>query len=210
MIKVLIADDHMIVRQGIKKYLDEASDIIAHDEASNGQEVLLKTSKHKYDVVLLDISMPGRSGLDIVKQLKNENPDTKVLMLSMHPEEEYAERSLQSGASGYLTKKIGPNELIDAIRKVSSGEKYISPAVAQILASNIGPKSQKLPHQRLSDREYEIMCLIASGKTLQEIADELSLSPKTVSTHRAHILEKTGMKSNAQLIKYGLKNKLIE
>lgn len=210
MIKVLIADDHSLVRRGLKQFLNEASDIVVADEASSGQEALQKTGKNNYDVVLLDISMPGRNGIDILKQLKYMQQDTQVLMLSMHSEEEYAERSLKAGASGYLTKNIGPDELISAVRTVSKGKKYITPSLAERLVCSLGKRYKNLPHDTLSDREYEVMCMIASGKTVQEIADELSLSKKTISTHRTHILEKMNMRNNAQLSHYAIQNHLVD
>lgn len=210
MIKVLIADDHAMVREGFKRFLAEAKDIIADDEAGDGQEVLNKIRQQKFDVVLLDISMPGRNGLDVLKQLKCEQPDINVLMLTMHAEEEYAERALKGGANGYLTKNATPDELIDAIRKVSMGKKYVTSVVAEILACHVGSRSNILLHERLSDREYEVMCMITSGKTISDIAHELSLSKKTISTHRSHILKKMNMQNNSQLIHYALKYHLVD
>lgn len=209
MIRVLIADDHPIVREGLRRCLADVGEIDAGDEAVNGQEVLARSRENRYDVVLLDISMPGRSGLEVLKQLRREHPGTGVLILSMHSEEEYAERAFKAGASGYLTKNAHPEELIEAIRRVAAGGKYISSRAAELLACHAGEQSEKLPHERLSDREYEILCLIASGKTVSEISQELSLSKKTISTHRAHVLEKMGMKNNAQLIHYALQNNLV-
>ena len=210
MIKVILADDHKLFREGIKKILADTDDIAVVDEVGTGQLLIDKVYKGAYDVVLLDISMPGRSGLDVLKQLMYEKHDFHVLALSMHSEEEYAERMLQAGASGYLVKQCEPNELITAIRKVSSGRKYVSSSLAERLASRLGKKSGEILHEALSDREFEIMCLIASGKQIKEIAEELSLSGKTVSTHRAHILEKMGMKNNSQLMHYALQNHLVE
>ena len=210
MIKVILADDHKLFREGIKKILADTDDIAVVDEVGTGQLLIDKVYKGAYDVVLLDISMPGRSGLDVLKQLMYEKHDFHVLALSMHSEEEYAERMLQAGASGYLVKQCEPNELITAIRKVSSGRKYVSSSLAERLASRLGKKSGEILHEALSDREFEIMCLIASGKQIKKIAEELSLSGKTVSTHRAHILEKMGMKNNSQLMHYALQNHLVE
>jgi DNA-binding NarL/FixJ family response regulator len=190
MIKVLITDDHPLFREGIKRMLSETSDMVVADEASNGQEVLKIVEKNDFDVILLDISMPGRSGLDIIKQLKCDRPELHILILSMHSEEEYAERALKAGAAGYLVKKTTPDEVVTAIRKVSMGKKYVSSSLAERLACHVGQNFKKLPHETLSDREYEVMRMIASGKTLKEIAKELSLSRKTISTHRSHILEK--------------------
>jgi DNA-binding NarL/FixJ family response regulator len=210
MIKVLIADDHPLFREGIKRMLSETSDIVVADEASNGQEVLKIVEKNDFDVIMLDISMPGRSGLDIIKQLKCDRPDLHILILSMHSEEEYAERALKAGAAGYLVKKTTPDEVVTAIRKVSMGKKYVSSSLAERLACHVGKSFNKLPHETLSDREYEVMCMIASGKTLKEIANEISLSRKTISTHRSHILEKMSMKNNSQLIHYALQNNIID
>lgn len=210
MIKILIADDHRIVREGLKQILAETQDMIVAAEASNVQEVLKKVAVNDYDVLLLDISMPGRSGLDILKQLKGERPKLSVLVLSMYSEEQYALRALRAGASGYMTKESAPDELIEAIRKVSTGRKYISPAVAEKLAVSIESGDEKPPQETLSDREFQVMCMIASGKTVKAIADELALSIKTVSTYRARILEKMRMKNNAELTHYAIQNKLVE
>jgi two-component system invasion response regulator UvrY len=210
MIKILIADDHAIVRQGLKQILAETPDMVVADEASNGQEVLNKVWEKEYDVVVLDISMPGRSGLDVLKQLKSQRPKLPVLVLSMYPEEQYAVRMLRAGASGYLTKQSVPDELIMAIRKVSLGRRYVSSSLAEKLASNLEIEAEKLPHETLSDREYQVMCMIASGKTVKEVADGLFLSVKTISTYRSRILEKMKMKSNAELTHYAIKNKLVD
>ena len=210
MIRIMIADDHRIVREGLKQILAETPDMIVVDEASNGQEVLGKVWENDYDVVLLDISMPGRSGLDILKQLKNERPKLAVLVLSMYSEEQYAIRALRAGASGYMTKESAPDELIEAIRKVSTGRKYISPTVAEKLAVSLEANDERPAHENLSDREYQVMCMIASGKTIKTIADELSLSVKTVSTYRTRILEKMRMKNNAELTHYSIQNRLVE
>jgi DNA-binding NarL/FixJ family response regulator len=208
MIKILIADDHAIVRKGLKQILEEMPGKVLSDEARNGQEVLQKIWDDNYDMVLLDISMPGNSGLDILKQLKSEWPDLKILILSMHPEEQYAIRALKAGASGYLTKESTPHELVKAIRKISTGKKYVSASLAERIASHLEVMSEKPLHEILSDREFEVMRKIASGKTVKEIAEELSLSVKTISTYRARILEKMKMKNNAQLTYYAIHNKL--
>ncbi len=210
MIKILIADDHRIVREGLKQILAETQDMVVSAEASNVQEVLNNVASNDYDVLLLDISMPGRSGLDILKQLKSERPKLSVLVLSMYSEEQYALRALRAGASGYMTKESAPDELIEAIRKVSTGRKYISPAVAEKLAVSIESSDERPPQETLSDREFQVMCMIASGKTVKAIADELALSIKTVSTYRARILEKMRMKNNAELTHYAIQNKLVE
>ncbi len=210
MIKILIADDHPIVRKGFKDIIKETSDIVVADEACNGQEVLEKVRKSDFDVVVLDISMPGRSGLEILKEIKSEKPKLSVLILSVHPEDQYAIRVLKAGASGYLTKESAPAELITAIRKASLGKKYISYSLAERIAFNLETGTEKALHETLSDREYEVMCMIASGKTTKEIGKELFLSVKTVSTYRSRILEKMQMKNNAELIHYAIKHGLVE
>jgi len=210
MIKILIADDHPIVRKGLKNIIKETSDMTVADEASNGQEVIKKALKKDFDIVVLDISMPGRSGLDILKELKIHKPKLSVLVLSVHPEEHYAVRALKAGASGYLTKESAPEELIKAIYRISLGKKYISSSLAEKLALDLDINSERPPHEALSDREFEVMCLIASGKTIKEIASELFLSIKTISTYRSRILEKMRMKSNAELTHYAIKHRLVE
>jgi len=210
MLRILIADDHPVVRQGLRQTIAETSDMVVVDEASNGWEVLSKVRASSYDVVLLDISMPGRSGVDTLKELKNERPGLPVLILSIHPEEQYALRALRAGASGYLTKESAPDELVAAIRKISTGGKYVSSSLAEILASELGTSDEELPHKTLSDREYQVMRMIALGKTVTEIAEELSLSVKTVSTYRSRILEKMKMKNNAEIMYYAVKNRLVD
>jgi DNA-binding NarL/FixJ family response regulator len=210
MIKILIADDHPIVRKGLKEIIEVTPDMMVGDEASNGQEALEKVRKNDFDVVLLDISMPGRSGLEILKELKSEKPELSVLILSMHPEEQYAVRVLKAGASGYLTKESAPGELITAIRKASKGRKYVSSSLAEKLAWYLEIDDERPLHEALSDREYEVMRMIASGKTITKIAEKLFLSVKTISTYRSRILEKMRMKTNAELTHYALKNRLVE
>lgn len=210
MLRILIADDHPVFRQGLRQILNEASDMVVTDEVSDGLEVLGRVRAGCCDVILLDISLPGRNGIDILKQLKKERPKLPVLMLTMHPEEQYAIRALKAGASGYLTKESTPDELITAIRKVSAGGKYVSSSLAETLAYELGRMDEKAPHETLSDREYQIMLLIASGKTVTEIAETLSLSIKTVSTYRSRILEKMRMKNSAELTYYAIKNQLVD
>jgi len=210
MIKILIADDHPIVRKGLKDIIEEIPDMAVGGEASNGQEALEKVRKGDFDIVVLDISMPGGNGLDILKQLKDEKPELSVLVLSMYPEEQYAVRVLRAGASGYLTKESAPEELIAAIRKASTGGKYISSSLAEKLAFDLEIDAEKPFHETLSDREYQVMRMIASGKTGKEIGEELFLSVKTISTYRARILEKMEMKSNAELTHYAIKYRLVE
>jgi DNA-binding NarL/FixJ family response regulator len=208
-IKILIADDHPIVRAGFKQVISDMPDMLVADEAGYGQEVLNLIGKKDYDLVLLDISMPGRSGLEILKDLKSEKPKLPVLILSIYPEEQYAIRALRAGASGYMTKASAPNELILAIRKISEGGKYISASLAEKLAYYLDGDAAKPPHETLSDREYQVMLMIASGKTVTEIANELCLSVKTISTYRTHILEKMKMKNNAEITLYAVQNKLV-
>ena len=209
-IRILIADDHPIVRAGFKQVLSETPDLVVADEAGNGQEVLEHLKKKKYDVVLLDISMPGKNGLEILKELKTDYPKLPVLILSIYPEEQYAIRALKDGAAGYLTKESAPHELISAIRKISAGGRYISASLAEKLATYLNVDMTKSPHETLSDREHQVMRLIASGKTVSEIAESLNLSVKTISTYRTHILEKMKMKNNAEITLYAVQNKLVE
>ncbi len=209
MMKFLIADDHTLFREGLKRVLNETFEKAMFDEAVNGEEVIRKATENNYDVIMLDISMPGRNGLDTLKQLKSDRPDLHILVVSMHSEKEYAERALRAGASGYITKESSTDELITAVRKIAAGKKYVSSTMAERLASHLGTNSEKLLHETLSDREFEIMCLIASGMRVKDIAGELSLSMKTVSTHRIHILRKMEMKSNSELIHYAFQNQLV-
>ncbi len=197
MIRVLIADDHAIVREGLKQIVAESSDMIVADEAGDGKEALKKALEGDFDVVVLDITMPGINGLDALKQIRSQKPKLPILVLSMHPEEQYAMRVLRAGASGYLTKESAPEELITSIRRVSKGMKYISPSLAERLASELGNDHHGPLHETLSDREYQVMCMIASGRSPTDIAEELSLSIKTISTYRGRILEKMGMKNTA-------------
>ena len=209
-IRVFIADDHAIVREGLKQILAESPDIIVAGEAENGLDAIRLFRKSKCHVMLLDISMPDRSGIDVLKQVKKENPEIAVLMLSMHREDQYAIRSLKAGAAGYLTKQSAPRELVTAIRQVADGQKYVSAALAQELASAIGDDHDTPLHDTLSDREYQTLTMIASGKTVSAIAEELSLSVKTISEYRARLLVKMKLKNSAELTHYAIKNQLIE
>jgi len=208
-LKVIITDDHRIVRAGIKQIVEDCPEMAPVDEASDGQELLAKVRKNHYDAILLDLSMPGRDGLEILKQLKSEKCKAPVLILSVHPEEQYAIRALKSGAAGYLTNSTAPEELIEAIKKISAGKKYITPALADHLAANIDSETDKPLHERLSDRELQILCKIASGSTVSLIAGQMFLNVKTVGTYRRRILDKMGMKSNAELTHYAIKNNLV-
>lgn len=209
MIRVLIADDHAIVRQGLKQILSETDDLIVAGEADDGVHALRLARDQACDVFLLDISMPNRNGIETLKQLKKEFPKLPVLILSMHSEEHYAVRALKSGASGYLTKQSAPEQLVTAIRKVASGKKYVSSAVAEQLVNAIDVNNEQLPHELLTDREFEVLKLIAAGLPLTQIAEKLNLAVPTISTFRARIIEKTGLKSNSDIIRYALEQALI-
>ncbi len=209
-LRVLIVDDHPVVRRGLKQVVADASDVAAVGEASRGSEVLDLVRAQEWDVVVLDIAMPGRNGLEVLRDLKHERPKLPVLILSMHPEDQYAVRALRAGAAGYLTKDTAPDELLKAIRKVARGGTYVTPSLAEQLVLELNADITKPPHAALSDREYEVMRLIASGKTVGQIAEQLLLSVKTVSTYRARVLEKMRMNNNAQLMHYAIKNRLAD
>jgi DNA-binding NarL/FixJ family response regulator len=209
MIRILIADDHAVVRQGLKQIVSETSDIVVSDEAINGREVLAKITENGYDVVVLDIAMPDFSGMDILKEIKREKPELPVLMLSIYPEEQYAVRALKAGASGYLTKKVAPKELIQAIRKVYSGGKYVTSTLAENLAFYLA-EDKKAPHESLSNREFQVMLMIAKGNRIKDIAEALFISDKTVSSYKSRIFEKMRVTSNAELACYAIKHALIE
>jgi len=210
MLKVLIADDHALIREGLKKILKTAQEISEVREAGNAREVTEEVKKGDLDVVILDISLPGKNGLELLKDLKQDYPKLPVLILSMHPEDRFAVRALKSGASGYVTKESAVEELIKAIRKVVQGRRYVSQSLAEKLAFDLETDTGKPLHENLSDREYQVLCLIATGKTVRQIAGELFLSMSTVNTYRARILEKMNMKTDAELIRYALQNQLID
>ena len=210
MFRILIADDHPIVRKGLVHVLEDSGIVRSIEEAANGQEVLDKVKRSHFDIVLLDISMPGMGGIETLEELKKLYPSLPVLMLSMYPEEEFAVRALKAGAAGYLTKKSASDELTDAIRKISRGQRYISSSLAEFLAVNLTEDTERPLHELLSNRELQVMRMIVKGMSIKEIAGEISRSPKTVSTFRSRILEKLKMKSNAQLIQYAMKNNLID
>lgn len=209
MIRILIADDHIVVHRGLRQILGDEPDMSVVGEALNAQEVLALVRKRDWDVVVLDISMPGKSGLDIIEELKQERPNLPVLILSMHPEDRYAVRALRVGAAGYLTKESAPEELVKAIRKVVTGGRYVSPSLAERLAFVLSANSEQPPHETLSNREYQVLCMIGSGKSVGAIAVELSLSVKTISTYRARVLEKMTLKNTSELIHYALQNRLV-
>ena len=209
MIRILIADDHAIVRRGLKQIVSEQADMIVASEAENAREVLDLVRTQEWDVVVLDINMPGRNGLEVLKELKRENPKLPVLILSIHPEEQYGVRVLKAGAAGYLTKDSAPDELVLAIRKVHRGGKYISASLAETLVYELVAQTDRPRHETLSDREYQVMTMIASGKTVGEIGEELSLSVKTISTYRSRVLGKMNMRTNAELTQYAIQNQLL-
>jgi two-component system invasion response regulator UvrY len=210
LIRALLADDHRLVREGLKQLLSEAPGIVVAAEAANSQEVMEKVRTEEIDVVLLDISMPGRSGLEVLKELKRIRPNLPVLMVTMYPEKEYAVRALKTGAAGYLTKSCAPDELITAVRRVTSGGRYVSPSVAEVLAVELQEGVEKPRHELLSNRELQVMLMIARGKTVGEIAVDMCLSAKTVSTYRARILEKLRLSNNAEITRYAIKEGLVE
>jgi len=210
MIKLLIADDHPIVREGLKQIIRNAPDIVISGEANDGIEVLNEIKKENYDVILLDISMPKKNGIEILDEIRKEKIKPRILILSIHSEEQYAIRALKAGAYGYLTKDSAPNELISAIKKISIGKKYVSPSLTEKLLDNLEVSLDKPPHEALSSREYQIMLLLASGKRVTEIATELFLNVKTVSTYKTRILKKMKMKNTFEIIYYAIKNRLIE
>ncbi|HTY37795.1 MAG TPA: response regulator transcription factor [Bacteroidota bacterium] len=210
MIRVMIVDDHPIVRQGVRAELAKTPDIRVIEEARNADEAMTKVRTCKPDLVLLDISLPGKNGYEVLRQMHAELPDTRVLVLSTYSEKQYAVRCLGSGARGYLTKDSAPEELVIAIRRVSQGRKYVSAEIAQLLAEDVGAASDRLPHEELTDREFQVLCLFGQGKTVSQIADVLSLSLSTINTHRSHILEKMRMETTAQLIRYAVDHGLAD
>lgn len=209
-INVLIADDHAILRAGLRQVLSETEDIHVIAEAGTANDAIKLCRTHPADVMLLDITLPDRSGIEALQYIKKDNPQISVLMLSMHREDQYALRALKAGASGYLCKQSASDELVDAIRLVAKGKKYISEAVAELLADQVSGDSEKPLHEMLSNREYETLLMIASGQSVSEIADKLSLSVKTISMYRTRILEKMHFKHNAELTHYAIKNNLVE
>jgi len=209
MIRILIADDHAVVRRGLKHIVSEQPDMTVAGEAENARQVLDLARTDKWDVIVLDINMPGRSGLEVLKELRREHPKLPVLVLSVHPEDQYGVRVLKAGAAGYLTKDSASDELVRAIRKVHRGGKYVSASLAEVLAFELETETDRPRHKSLSDREYQVMTMIASGKTVGEIGKELSLSVKTISTYRARVLGKMKMRTNAELTHYAIKNQLL-
>lgn len=209
MIELIIADDHAILRTGIKTIISSTGDIKITEEASSGEELLMKLLKKTYDLVILDLSMPGQGGLYTLGEIKHQNPEIPVLVLSVHPEEQIAERVIKAGAAGYLNKETAPDELIKAIRHILSGRKYISQRLAEKLAFNLEFGNESKPHESLSDREFQVLLNISKGLTLTEIANQLNLSVKTISTYRTRVLEKMKMKNNSELTYYAIENNLL-
>ncbi len=210
MLRVIIADDHPVVRAGLKQVLSESADILVAGEADSGEALLRKIQRQPYDVVLLDITMPGIGGLETLRRVKEVQPHLPVLMLSIHTEDQFAIRCLKAGAAGYLNKASAPRDLVAAIRQVAGGRRYITSGLSEKLVAGMTQNRDlsRLPHEWLSDREYQVLCMIASGKTVSDIAATVNLSVKTVSTYRARILEKMGMESNAELTAYAIKNSI--
>jgi len=208
--RVLIADDHSVVREGLKDIIKKEVEVSLFDEATNGSEALEKLETNEYDLIILDVSMPDKSGLDILQTMKDKNMNGRILVLSIHPQEQYAVRVMKLGASGYLCKNGIYEELAKAIKTIIAGGKYISQALADKIIFDKKDGLTKAPHEKLSEREFQIMCMLAKGKSVKEIANELCISDKTVSTHRMRILQKMGMKKNAELINYAIRNELIE
>ena len=211
-VKLFVVDDHAIVRRGIVQVLSENPDVQVVAEAADYAGLRAELKKHgEPDVLVMDVGLPGKNGIDILKALRDEHPKLKVLMVSMYPEDQYAVRAFRAGAFGYLNKASAPEKLLEALSQVIAGRKYVTPEIAQALIENLNaPEDQAAPHEKLSDREFQTLKLIASGKRLSDIAEELALSPKTVSVYRARILEKMGMSNNAELTHYAIKNNLVE
>lgn len=210
MIKIIITDDHPIVRQGIRQIIDDSFDVEVIAEAGDGNELIKLLLTHTPDVILLDISLPGRNGLQVLKEIKNINPKIAVLMFSVHPEDQYAVRSIKLGASGYVTKGINPQDLIKAITTAASGKKFITPAVAEKLAENVDRNIDENSHELLSERELEVLCMFGLGKSIKDISTELNINIKTVSTYKTRILEKLKLKTMGELVRYAVKNNLVD
>jgi DNA-binding NarL/FixJ family response regulator len=210
MIRIVVADDHTIVREGLKQILSAAGDLAVVGEAQNGHEVLERVRALDFEVLLLDMSMPGKSGIELIKQVRAEKPKLRILVLSMHEEEQYAVRAIKAGASGYVTKDSASAQLVSAIRKVAGGGAFITDSVAQQLALGAMPQTEGPPHSALSDREFQVFRELVSGKAVTEIAAELNLSVKTVSTHKARIMQKMNISNPAELIRYAIHHRLVD
>lgn len=210
MVKILVVDDHAVVRRGLRQILAETQDLHVGGEASTAAEAMEKVRAERWDVIMLDVGLAGKSGLDVIADIRKLRPEARVLVLTMFSEEQYAVRAIRAGAAGFLTKESAPEKLVEAVRKVASGGRFITPELAETLASMVAGEGSGKPHERLSNREFEILKLIGSGKTVSEIAEDLTLSVKTVSTHRTRILAKMDMKTNAELTHYAVKNGLVD
>ena len=210
MIKVLVADDHAVVRRGLRQILAETSDVLVGGEAGTANDVLRLVGAERWDVVVLDVNMPGGNGIELIGQIRKERPGTPVLILTMYPEDQYAVRAIRAGAAGFLTKESAPDKLVEAVRKVAAGGRWVSPELAETLASHVAGETSGAPHERLSDRELEVMKMIASGKSVSQVAQQLGLSVKTISTHRTRILKKMDLKTNSELTHYAIRNGLVE
>jgi two-component system, NarL family, invasion response regulator UvrY len=210
MIRILIADDHPVVREGLKQIISKGTDILVAGEALNGQEAIDKISTDQFDVVVLDLNMPGRDGFDVLREMRQTHPRVPVLVLSIYPENQVGIRVLRAGASGFMNKDTAPRELIQAIRKIHSGGKYVSAALAEKLAEEVSTQDHDVPHKLLSDREFQVLCMIASGKSIRDIAADLSLSEKTVRTYRDRVFEKMTLKNDVEITHYAIQHNLIE
>ena len=211
MIRIVIADDHAIVREGLKRIVSEADDMQIMGEAADGSEVMERVRELEFDVLVLDLSMPGRSGMELIKLVKAERPKLRILILSMHQESQYAVRAIKSGSSGYLTKESAPSQLVQAIRRIAGGGAYVTPEVAEQLALGAMPGAQgQAPHEALSDREFQVLRLLAGGESVTAIAERLSLSVKTVSTHKANLMHKMNLQNASELVRYAVKHGLLD
>lgn len=207
--RILIADDHSLIREGLRKILIEAMPLAEVHDVADSADLFKKAISEKWDIIISDISMPGYSGIEILKQIKEHAPNTPVLMLSMHTPEQYAVRAIKAGASGYLTKESAPYELVKAVQQIISGRKYITSEVAEVLAGSLEQKDQRAPHEQLSDREFEVFKMIVMGKSISEIGEILSLNVNTISTYRARIMDKMKLHNNAELVKYAIQNNIV-
>lgn len=210
MIRVLVVDDHAVVREGVKRILAAAGDVVVTGEAASEGEALREARKEVCDVVVTDITMPGPGGFELLKELRRDYPQLPVLILSVHDEEQFALRALKGGASGYITKETAPQELVTAIRKVARGDRYVSPTLAERLAARLGEQNRGTTHELLSEREFQVLTIMAQGKSLKDAADELLLSVKTIATYRMRLLEKLGLSTTAEMIAYAIKNRLVD
>ena len=210
MINILVVDDHVLIRRGLKMLLEENPDFKVNGEAESGTQAIRMVREQRFDLVLLDISLPDKHGMDVLKQLKADQPDIRIIVLSMYPEEQYGVRALKAGAVGYINKQTAPEKLVGAVQQAVSGKKYISETMAEQLLNNLIGESQELLHQSLSNREYQTLCLMSSGNSLTEISEIMMLSPKTVSVYRARMLEKMGFKNNAEAVHYAIAHSLVD